>query len=673
MANIDEILSCLENVKQRPGDTWQASCPVTHNHKNGDKKPSLSVTIDSGKLLLYCHVGCEFEEIKSEIEKRIGKPLLEENYSPPVQNGNAPDVWGDSQPAKNQKPKTKKRIVDTYTYYDESGRPAFKKIRYEPKEFAIQDAAGNWGMNGADPVLYHLPELCLTNSYDVVYFVEGEKDADRLASLGLVATTNFDGAGKNGKWCDSYNKYFAGRVVYILPDNDDVGMQHAEKIASNLNGIAQSVKVCVLPGLQDSEDVSDWLNMGNDKDTLSQFCLRVNTWKPPKYRVNDYVDVIISDQLQNQKPCKILDVYPAYNSQRGYVVDFDGEEKTYAEANLEPTTKQIIPQVWSVYTLVDARKPRPPLKYIVDDIFLFGSLNIIFGAPGSLKSMLLMDQAVCVAAGVDWLEGNYKVEQCPVLWVDLDNGRRRMHERFDAIANYHKLNNSHPLYYASMPVPTLDATNKKSLLIFEQYMKILKPKFVIIDNLGLVSGSADENSAEMATIMGSFRQLADNHDACINLIHHQRKSYGTTKTRAGDSLRGHSSIEAAIDLALLIMREENSNRIIVKSTKDRSVPVTQFQAEFEYSHIGDSRELEKAYFKPIIAISEPEQAQQLILKMLEKDPKNKGQLEAAIQNQIGASRSRARYYIESMVEQDLIVEEIGERNARIFRKKGVWE
>lgn len=675
MTRIDEILQCLDGVKQRSGDSWQASCPVSNNHKNGDKKPSLSIGLENGKILLYCHVGCQYEEIKEEIEKRIGKPLSD-TYSLPVYNNQkqSPNVWGGSPQKTKQKEKKKKgKLVETYLYYDESSRLAFKKLRYEPKEFLIQDAAGNWGMNGADPVLYRLPELCKTEAYDVVFFVEGEKDADKLVSLGLPATTNFDGAGKNGKWCDSYNKYFAGRVIYILPDNDSVGMEHAEKIAANLHSIAQTVKVCLLPGLSDGEDVSDWLDYGNTKDDLTQFCLRTNKWRPPKYQIGNYVDVIISDQQQNNQPCKILDIYPAYNGARGYIVDFDGEEKPYEESNLELTDKVVIPKIWGVFTLSDARKPRDPLRYVIDDIFMFGSLNVVFGAPGSLKSMLLMDQAVCVAARIDWLDGSYKVEQTPVLWVDLDNGRRRMHERFDAIANYRKLSNNYPLYYVSMPTPTLDATNKQSLIILEQYIKSLKSKFIIIDNLGLVSGSADENSADMASIMSNFRQVADNYDACVNLIHHQRKTYGTSKARAGDSLRGHSSIEAAIDLALLIMREENSNNVIVKSTKDRSVPVTQFQAVFEYSHKGETRELETAFFKPVITISEPEQAKQIILKLLTEGAKNKGQLEAAIQNETGASRARARYYIESMVEAGSVIEEIGERNARIFRLRGIWE
>ena len=57
-----------------------------------------------------------------------------------------------------------------------------------------------WNVKGVRRVLYRLPEL-LARPDETVYVVEGEKDADRLASLGLLATTNSGGA---GKWQDQY-------------------------------------------------------------------------------------------------------------------------------------------------------------------------------------------------------------------------------------------------------------------------------------------------------------------------------------------------------------------------------------------------------------------------------------------------------------------------------------
>ncbi|PIP35489.1 MAG: hypothetical protein COX20_11090, partial [Desulfobacterales bacterium CG23_combo_of_CG06-09_8_20_14_all_52_9] len=61
--------------------------------------------------------------------------------------------------------------------------------------------------------------------------------------------------------------------------------------------------------------------------------------------------------------------------------------------------------VWSnqVCTLADAYKERPVLQYVVSGLFPLPSLSIVYGAPGTLKSLLLADMAICVASGNAWL------------------------------------------------------------------------------------------------------------------------------------------------------------------------------------------------------------------------------------------------------------------------------
>src|SRR5690606_12673875 len=98
-------------------------------------------------------------------------------------------------------------------------------------------------------------------------------------------------------------------------------------------------------------------------------------------------------------------------------------------------------QRWNIRTLTDAYRPRPPVEYLVEGLFPTPSLNIVYGSPGTLKSMVLADMCICVAAGLPWLmpittnQGNtFGVTQAPILWIDLDNGARRSDERFEALA-----------------------------------------------------------------------------------------------------------------------------------------------------------------------------------------------------------------------------------------------
>lgn len=160
-----------------------------------------------------------------------------------------------------------------HDYRDEFGELLFQVKRYykgKDKCFSQRqpDGRGGWIDNtkGVRQVPYRLPELLAVQSQltKPVYVVEGEKDADRLASLGLIATCNAGGA---GKWKPCHSEHFKGRVVVCIPDNDKAGREHVQKVVKSLKGIAAHIRILELPGLPEKGDVSDWLDAGN---TLEQ-------------------------------------------------------------------------------------------------------------------------------------------------------------------------------------------------------------------------------------------------------------------------------------------------------------------------------------------------------------------------------------------------------------------
>ena len=133
------------------------------------------------------------------------------------------------------------------------------------------------GTEGVPILPYRLPELVNAAPETPVFICEGEKDCERLAALGFVATTNPMGA---GKWRASLNKWFNDRAVFIIPDNDEPGRKHAADIARHLKPFAARVRIVELPGLsKKGGDISDWLEADPDnKDRL----LDVATAAPAK-------------------------------------------------------------------------------------------------------------------------------------------------------------------------------------------------------------------------------------------------------------------------------------------------------------------------------------------------------------------------------------------------------
>jgi hypothetical protein len=175
----------------------------------------------------------------------------------------------------------KRKIVKTYDYRNAEGKVVFQDVRFDPKDFRQRRPNGTgeytWNLDGVRRVLYRLPELLVAEPLETVFVVEGEKDADRLADLGLVATTNPEGA---GKWRDEYTATLKGRHVAILEDNDKEVRKHAEKVARALYGESTSVKVVVLPGLPEKGAVSDWLDAGNSVDELLRIVDEKPEWEP---------------------------------------------------------------------------------------------------------------------------------------------------------------------------------------------------------------------------------------------------------------------------------------------------------------------------------------------------------------------------------------------------------
>ncbi len=240
----------------RSGAGWMAHCPA-----HDDRRPSLSISVgEDGRAVLFCHAGCATEDICRRLDL----------------------TWADlSVTTADRNGKAAKRIVDTYDYRDKDGELLYQVVRFHPKDFRQRWPDGHggwvWNLRGVERVLYRLPELLAADPSEPVFLVEGEKDADALAALGLIATTNPGGA---GKWKDSYNAALKGRRIVIPPDNDDTGREHVEKTAASVHGMAKSVRILTLPDLPNKGDVSNWIDAGGTAERLRELAAVATEWQP---------------------------------------------------------------------------------------------------------------------------------------------------------------------------------------------------------------------------------------------------------------------------------------------------------------------------------------------------------------------------------------------------------
>lgn len=257
MTPLELLRSRLEGSKPtRRGFT--ARCPA-----HDDRKSSLSVgETDDGRALIICFAGCETRDVLRALGLR----------------------WSDLYPSDRPddgRPGAGGRLVASYDYRDEAGDLLYQVVRYDPKDFRQRrpdgDGGWDWSLGDVRRVLYRLPELTSADSTEPVFVAEGEKDADTLAALGLVVTTNAGGA---AKWQDVFAEPLSGRLVVILPDNDEAGRRHSAAVGRSLHGVAADVRVLRLPDLPQNGDVSDWLAAGGTAEALHRLAAEAPPWAP---------------------------------------------------------------------------------------------------------------------------------------------------------------------------------------------------------------------------------------------------------------------------------------------------------------------------------------------------------------------------------------------------------
>jgi putative DNA primase/helicase len=164
-----------------------------------------------------------------------------------------------------------------WDYFNSEGKIVGRVVRFQPpgraKEYRQCRPAADgwqWKMNGLRLPLYRLPDL-LRAPAATVYLVEGEKVADALRGLGLLATTNPGGA---GKFTALHAKTLTGRDVVLLPDNDEPGRRHRAKTCAALVQAGAQVRVVQLPGLPPKGDAVQWIEAGGTADKLAELVAR---------------------------------------------------------------------------------------------------------------------------------------------------------------------------------------------------------------------------------------------------------------------------------------------------------------------------------------------------------------------------------------------------------------
>ena len=549
----EQIAKQLGNAKKANGQ-WVASCPVPgHGKGNGDKNPSLSISInDDGKPLFHCHGGCTQEDVFNTIKDMRLLPELEER----------PD------PLANIKPLPQIRFDQEWEYQDEDRTTVFVKQRMK-----IGESGKTYRLYKVDPdgrrhptlgdariVPYKLPELLDAKTAGrIIYVVEGEKAADALISIGVTATTAHTGA---GSWPEAITEYFAGANVVIVPDNDLPGWRYAQKAVEAIWGIAKNVKVVDLQLQNEKDDAYEFVHQyGKQREDLVAMVKAA-----PK--LMHIEDVTVPERLNALK----LDAPSSTKNSEIYTSDVDHVKKQAEiehEFAGEPTTKQSQakeakpPKTVNIEAWDDIQDE--PVEWLIHGILPRKAFTALYGPPGSFKSFIALDMAEAIATGRPWM-GNEIEQQGAVLYI-CGEGFGGMGARIKACQIHHSTPKGAPIYVIRHQLNLRSSAEDFNALMMAVVQLVettgIEFQLLIIDTLARAFGGGNENDSDaMGSFITSMGKIQEFLACALMVLHHSGKDLAK-------GLRGHSSLLGAVDTQLEILRFEDQAKGIISLTKQK--------------------------------------------------------------------------------------------------------
>jgi hypothetical protein len=538
----EQIAKQLGNARRANGQ-WVASCPVPgHGKGNGDKNPSLSISInDDGKPLFHCHGGCSQEEVFNTIKDMQLLPELEER----------PD------PLANIKPLPQVQFDHEWEYQDENKTTVFVKQRLRigesGKTYRLykvdSDGRRSTTLGDARIVPYNLPELLDAKSAGrIIYLVEGEKAADALATLKVTATTAHTGA---GSWPEAITEYFAGANVVILPDNDLPGWRYAQKAVDAILPIAKNVKVVDL-GLQGhGDDAYEFIHeMAKTREDLIELVKATQKLTS--------TDVTIPERLVALKLDAPIDATPQQQQAQPEDIAKEFEPDQTAEAKPTKPIKTVNIESWD-----DIQDE--PVEWLIHGVLPVKAFAALYGPPGSFKSFIALDMAEAIATGRPWM-GNPIERQGAVLYL-CGEGFGGFGARIKACQIHHKTPKGAPIYVIRHQLNLRSSAEDFNALMIAIVALVEKTgmefQLMAVDTLARAFGGGNENDSDaMGGFISTMGKIQEFLNCALMVLHHSGKDLAK-------GLRGHSSLLGAVDTQLEILRFEEQAKGVISLTKQK--------------------------------------------------------------------------------------------------------
>lgn len=384
----------------------------------------------------------------------------------------------------DEAPTDERRSLEaTYDYHDGDGTLVMQTLRYRPKSFRQRrpDGSGGWVWNlqGIDErPLYRLPQvLDAVRAGAPIWVVEGEKDAEALVAAGQHATCNPMGA---GKWRPEHTAWLRGAaLVEIVADDDEAGHRHAAAVADALRHEVAEVRIW-LPHAG-CKDISEHLGQGRR----------------------------LSDLRRLEGPG--LDAVAELSRLRRHLLVGD-----------------------DILRL-------PPVQWLIGGVLQADGLIVVYGAPKSFKTFVMLDICMHIANGMSWR--GLVTRRTRVLYV-VAEGAPGVGPRARAWCERHGGTLDDMAWITVAPDLFSGGGDVGEIIDIALELGV---GLVVIDTLARSMPGGEENSAkDMGIVIGHLDRIREEAGCAVAVVHHTGKD-------AARGMRGSNALHGAVDTSLEIV------------------------------------------------------------------------------------------------------------------------
>ncbi|MDE0386792.1 MAG: AAA family ATPase [Defluviicoccus sp.] len=171
-------------------------------------------------------------------------------------------------------------------------------------------------------------------------------------------------------------------------------------------------------------------------------------------------------------------------------------------------------------------------QWLVDTLWGEQAVGIVGGQPKCGKSILAMDLAVAVAAGVPSLRRFAPSRPGPVLMFAAEDDGHLVRTRLQSIAKAAGAR-FETLDIAVIDVPRLRLDHLDDRSRLQQTVQRIAPRLLILDPLVRLHGGDENAVADVAPILGFLRDIQRRFETAVLLVHHPKGRSEAEEPRSG--------------------------------------------------------------------------------------------------------------------------------------------